>query len=399
VKNLRANRKPLLSSVLSFSVLFLPASELAARTLKDQWYIGLGGTGAWLQPNPEEPRNNTEEAIGAGGTFMLGRDLDERSSIQVQGFALGEATLTDENTATYTAGDASVLYRFYDSRDNQLIRSGFGTAIYGRFALGFMSRESDTELERGSQVYFGLGAGAEVFVTNNIAFRAEAFYHDTDAVSATLALVFRFGGSLNRAGRLPTTLTGAQDLPASTTRPAATASATVPKATAPQQELALQEAPSAPATSSSQSVNDTDGDGIADANDACSNSTVGFPVRADGCPLFDGVLSGIRFLADSAELAPGSDVQLNFLADLLLNKHPNARIELHAHTDDKGDLRQQSILTRARLRTLGTYLVQQGLRTNRMVLRSFGGSRPLYDNGTQEGREANNRIEVLERPR
>ena len=65
-------------------------------------------------------------------------------------------------------------------------------------------------------------------------------------------------------------------------------------------------------------------------------------------------------------------------------------------TKDFETLREQAILTRARLRTVGTYLVGRGVSANRLVLRSFGGSRPIADNATEAGRERNNRIEVLE---
>lgn len=146
-------------------------------------------------------------------------------------------------------------------------------------------------------------------------------------------------------------------------------------------------------------ISDQDSDGVPDANDLCPSSTPGYPVRANGCPLFDGVLAGVRFEPASAELMPGSEVQLDYLVDLLVNKFPGARIELHSHTDDAGDDRSQAILTRARLKTMGSYLVNRGVRSNLLVLRSFGGSRPLYDNVSQEGRDSNNRIEVIENPR
>jgi len=144
---------------------------------------------------------------------------------------------------------------------------------------------------------------------------------------------------------------------------------------------------------------DADNDGVEDSKDLCAASTPGFPVRNDGCALLDGVLQGVNFGPASAELVAGSEVQLDYMVDLLVNQFPDARIELHAHTDNAGDVRSQAILTRGRLKTVGTYLVNRGVRANRLVLRSFGGSRPLYDNSSPEGRESNNRFEVLERPR
>ena len=134
-----------------------------------------------------------------------------------------------------------------------------------------------------------------------------------------------------------------------------------------------------------------------DAGDVCPGSARGFPVRENGCALLDGVLSGLRFVPGTAELAPGALEQLDYLAELL-ESYPLARVELRAHTDDAGSVREQSILTRERLRTVGTYLVQRrGIRSNRLVLRSFGGTRPLYDNLSDADRERNNRIEIVEK--
>ena len=45
---------------------------------------------------------------------------------------------------------------------------------------------------------------------------------------------------------------------------------------------------------------------------------------------------------------------------------------------------------------MATYLVGKGVSARRLTLRSLGGENPRYNNGTVEGRRANNRIEVLE---
>jgi len=140
---------------------------------------------------------------------------------------------------------------------------------------------------------------------------------------------------------------------------------------------------------------DQDGDNVADAQDQCLASPAGYPVRSNGCALFDGVLSGVSFVAGSAALLPDATDQLDFLADVLI-QHPEAKVELHAHTDNNGEVADQTALTRSRVETIGAYLVRRGVEANRMVLRSFGGSRPLYDNETAQGRTGNNRVEVIE---
>lgn len=358
--------------------LYLPSGQVLA--LGDQWYIGLGGGASWLQPNPEEQGIGLSDRQGTGGLVFVGRDIDDRSSGQLTAYSLGEATLKTDEAIPFSAVDGSVLYRFFDTKDRRIARGGMSLALYGRFALGYIDRDTETELTDDAAVYFGAGGGAEWFISNNISMRAEGFYHTSDAASGSLQLVARFGGVPKfRPAPRPTEQT-APEVPALPAQPAAPPEPTTP----------------APAvTPETSSIVDTDGDKVADADDQCPASTQGYPVRANGCALFDGVLSGVSFFGGTAELTADSFTQLDYLASVLVS-FPDAKIELHSHTDNTGTVRDQAILTRARLKRLGTYLVGKGVSAKRLVLRSFGGTRPLYDNASADGRTANNRIEVLE---
>ncbi len=364
-----------------------------AHALGDQWYIGIGGGSSWLQPNAVEPGVGIERRLGTGGHLFVGLDVDDRSSAQLTLYGLGDSELENQEIVTYYAFDGSVLYRFYDSIDTNLRREGFHVALYGRFALGYMDREKDVELSNDATVYFGAGGGAELFFTDNFSVRLEGLYHDRDAASASLQLVGRFGGRSRAPARPP--VVSAPPIPEPVT-PAPT----IPAPSVPEPSVAVPSVPvpsvPTPVVPAVPVADDFDGDRVADAQDKCPGSRVGFPVRANGCALFDGVLSGVKFAQGSPELLPGATAQLDFLADVLA-QYPQARIELHAHTDNAGTVRDQAILTRGRLKTIGTYLVRKGVRSNRLVLRSFGGTRPLYDNASDAGRDGNNRIEVLEK--
>lgn len=351
----------------------------SAHALGDQWYLGIGGGASWLQPNPERPGLGLSDRQGTGGHLFFGRDLDDRSSAQVTLYALGEAVLENDEIVPFNAADASVLYRVYDTKDSRLRRGGMSLALYGRFALGYLDRDTTVPLSNDATVYFGAGGGAEWFITNNLSMRLEGMYHDRDAASGSLQLVARFGGNRRLASR-PT---------ARPPEPSAPVVATPIQPTAPVVPVPVVPTPAAPSSL------DADGDSVPNAQDQCPGSSAGFPVRGNGCALFDGVLSGVQFAEGRAELLPGATNQLDFLANVL-TQYPQARVELHAHTNDQGTIREQAILTRARLRTMGTYLVSKGAKANRLVLRSFGGTRPLYDNASAEGRVGNNRIEVIE---
>lgn len=361
-----------------------------AIALSDQWYFGIGGVGSKLDPNPRQPGLGLTESVGTGATLILGRDLDDRSSVQLQLSSLGEAEFDNGVTAAYSSADAAVLYRLFDSRDRNLYRDGFGVAFYGRFALGLIHRESDQALEDDALVHFSIGAGLETFLLGNLSLRAEASYHELDASSGNLSLVYRFGGTPSRTLAAP-------QVPAP--EPTSTIQSVPIAADVASSEAGDEISDPDPEDSAAEIVSknaDVDGDGVADGVDQCLSSARGFPVRENGCPLFDGVLSGVRFVEGAATLEPGSDRQLDSLINVLL-QHPDARIELHAHSDNTGTVKEQAVLTRARLRSVGTYLLERGIRSNRMVLRSFGGAKPRFNNDSEDGRLRNNRIEVFEK--
>lgn len=381
--------RTLITRLIGLSLLVVSSS---AWSLDNQWYFGIGGGVSILEPNPDEPGLNVDNNQGTLGSFTLGRDINDRSSIQLQALDLGEAELTDGQTVAYSAADASVLYRFYDTRDNQLRPGTLGAAFFARFGLGFADRDTTVPVGNNQDIYFGVGGGAEFFLTRNFAIRAEAYYHDQDIASTQLSLITRFGGRRAQSRPLP-------NIPVPEVSGPVLPLPELPKPELPSpgvtEEPVTEPAPLALPVPAQPANNDGDNDGVLNTADACPSSTVGYPVGENGCPLFDGVLSGVQFVDGTSELDENATEQLDYLANLL-KRFPVARIELLAHTDSRGDVRSQSILTRARLRTVGTYLIDQGVRANRLVLRSFGGTRPIYDNATSRGRLANNRIEVIE---
>ena len=411
-----AARSPMVLSLVA-SVTLMSSSVLQAQqSLDDAWYIGLSGGAALLEPNPLdnsiEVDDDADEPVV--GSFYLGRDVGNFSSVQLQAYSLGTATLNNGETIDYQALEGAVLYRFFDTRDRSLRTSGMSLALYGRVGLGTIDRDIGGELplEIDSDFYFGAGLGAEWFVFGPLSIRAEYNYLDRDVQVAQLSLAFRFGGG---SGRLPpapapqTTSFPSPRLPAGTasqpTQPQIPAESDITIATAPDTtigdvELLPDEAPTTEATAPTprtQTEDDTDADGVPNALDQCAGSRAGYPVRDDGCPLFNGVLSGVTFEGRTATLNPDSFAQLDFLANVML-QFPESRIQLLAHTDSIGNRVDQANITRSRLRVIGSYLVRKGVSAKRMVLRSLGGESPLYDNQTASGRTANNRIEVLEQP-
>lgn len=395
----------------------------ASANLSDQWYVGAGYVNSQLLPRAEANEVTRKEDIGQGATVFFGRDFDERSSGQFQLYSLGDVIFSDDSIATYTAADASLLYRFYDSRDSRR-NARFGLSVYGRFGFGFIDRDSTNVLrtEGASPIYFGAGGGLETYLSDMFAVRTEMMFHEKDAVSANVSVVARFGGRKSRSGSLqaprpPTPPASTQ--PQTTVSPIATPQALpIPtpnertqasqtngsdsSSTSELPEVAIManpqefyEAESKP--TNRQANNDIDNDRVTDDIDQCRQSTPNYPVRQNGCSFFVQTGSQIQFVESSPLPLPQTELILEELAAKMI-QFPLTRIELIAHSDNVGDPQAKSSLTRQRLRAIGIYLVQRGISQDRFLLRSFGGKRPAFDNSSAAGRKANNRIEIVERP-
>jgi len=421
----------------------------SAAALGDQWYIGLGGGPSFLQPDPRQSGVDIDRRLSTGGNFFVGLDMDDRASGQLTLYALGDAELNNERLVAFQAFDGSVLYRLYDTKDARLRSSGMHLALYGRFALGFLNRDTKERLVNDSAVYFGAGGGAEWFINDTFSIRLDGMYHDKDATSGSLQLVGRFGGArrvLSRPQQGDDALIPSENsVESSSPKSPAVTTPVVPGAPVepeeqnepgevieqieqvesveliesaepvepikPAEEIEPAElagliepieltdsdaaTPSQDADPDADPDADQDGDNVPDIKDQCLGSRAGYPVRSTGCALFDGVLKGVNFVEGSSSLLPDATDQLDFLANVLV-QYPQVQVELHSHTDNDGSVKDQTALTRERVRTIGAYLVRQGVGANRLVLRSFGGSRPLYDNENEEGRTGNNRVEVIE---
>ncbi len=380
------------------ALLLLPGS---ASAFDDQWYLGLGGGVAFLSPEPEASGFDSLLSENAAVKVYIGRDISRESSVQLEYSNFGEAPIVTGQMVTYQAAEGAIIYRIFDTRDRALTPGNLSFRLYGRFGLGFLQRdvEQNIALENASNVYFSPGFGAELLFNRWAGLRAEGSYLDLDVWQANIGVVFRFGGTgaTARPSTPPpstpvfdtsTDEAGAGSIESSTPAGDGNSATTLPAESGNQSQGA--------AEPQRTTVADLDNDGVPDNLDQCNDSRSGYPVQENGCSLLNGVLSGVRFAPGTADLMPSSFAQLNYLAGLLM-EYPEAGIRLLAHTDTNRSARDQAILTRARLRTLGTYLVRRGVSANRLVLRSFGGSKPVAANDTAAGRAANNRIEVLER--
>ena len=77
----------------------------------------------------------------------------------------------------------------------------------------------------------------------------------------------------------------------------------------------------------------------------------------------------------------------------MMQKNPNMEIELGGHTDNRGNARLNYILSDNRVKTVKSYLVDQGISADRIIGKAYGGIKPIASNKTEESRRLNRRVE------
>jgi outer membrane protein OmpA-like peptidoglycan-associated protein len=101
---------------------------------------------------------------------------------------------------------------------------------------------------------------------------------------------------------------------------------------------------------------------------------------------------GVYCDVDSHELLQQSYNELRRLLELL-EAFPEMRIELRGHTDNTGTRNHNQQLSDDRAKSVADYLAEHGVERRRMTSIGFGGTLPVDNNDTPEGRARNRRVE------
>lgn len=103
-------------------------------------------------------------------------------------------------------------------------------------------------------------------------------------------------------------------------------------------------------------------------------------------------LSNVLFHQSSAYLLEESFAELDVVVTFL-KMNPEIRIELAGHTDNRGDRNLNLRLSKERVKKVKSYLESKGIESSRVQGKGYGGSKPVADNKTEEGRRLNRRVE------
>jgi outer membrane protein OmpA-like peptidoglycan-associated protein len=106
----------------------------------------------------------------------------------------------------------------------------------------------------------------------------------------------------------------------------------------------------------------------------------------------DYTLSKIYFDFDRASLRPTSIKELKDLK-FLLERYPNIRIELSAHTDNVGSRSYNLVLSRRRAEAVVDWLVRNGIKKERLDPRGYAFDKSVVPNNTPANRQLNRRVE------
>lgn len=101
----------------------------------------------------------------------------------------------------------------------------------------------------------------------------------------------------------------------------------------------------------------------------------------------------IHFAFDRADIAPESDDLLREIAQVINDNPQITRIRIEGHTDDEGTADYNQDLSERRANAVLERLIENGVDPERIVAAGFGLTRPIADNGNDEGRALNRRVE------
>lgn len=103
----------------------------------------------------------------------------------------------------------------------------------------------------------------------------------------------------------------------------------------------------------------------------------------------------LTFDSGKADLKPEFKTTLDELAAALTQRYPKATLEVRGYTDSTGPKEFNAQLSEKRAVAVQTFLINQGLSSDRVASKGLGDNDPVADNSTAEGRALNRRVELI----
>ncbi len=103
----------------------------------------------------------------------------------------------------------------------------------------------------------------------------------------------------------------------------------------------------------------------------------------------------VYFDTNKSTIKPASYGLLDEVAQVLVAHPEVAKVRIEGHTDNTGSAAVNTELSQARAAAVRDYLVGKGVARDRLDAKGYGPSRPIADNKTAQGREANRRVDFM----
>ena len=104
----------------------------------------------------------------------------------------------------------------------------------------------------------------------------------------------------------------------------------------------------------------------------------------------------VNFAVDKADILPDSQPQIEQVL-ALLQQDPSLQLSVEGHTDNTGGADHNRSLSQARAAAVVAALTGKGIDAARLSAAGFGADRPVADNGSEDGKAKNRRVELVKR--
>jgi len=130
-----------------------------------------------------------------------------------------------------------------------------------------------------------------------------------------------------------------------------------------------------------------------DKQEADLKKVKGADVKREGDKLIVRFNSAILFDTGKAKLKPASEKDLTEFAGVL-KQYPETNIIVEGHTDNVGKKAKNKKLSETRAHSVIGFLDANGVVKTRVTAVGYADDRPVADNATDAGRQANRRVEI-----
>ena len=365
------------STACMAATLTLGVYSMQAYALEGSFQLGINGGISRLSPDTDGSDFSLDDRQSEVFGGYVGLDITPRISAEFAFTDLGEATLSGGQNITYQAlslGAVAYVFGEADAKDRSE-----GLSAYLRLGVSSIDNDSDIELDDSNNVALWAGAGVQYPLTRNWGLRAEIASFDGDAQALTAGVFWRKPPNVqSRPPGTPARTTLPERVPPTATQPVQPPAETTRPVVPVQPDPAPAPAP-ATQPDSTQSAS------------TCPTAARGRFTSEAQCALLNGVLSGLDFEGNTADITTSGQTALDRVISVI-REYPSVSLEIRAHTQSMNNPDEEAQLSALRARSVARYMVQNGVPVTQLGARAFGATQPL-PTASSPASPVNNRIE------